>query len=85
MTAHLSNDDLHALMVALLTRVGQAGHGDARPEVVFLLGQFERMPRLDEVEQTAILVAHNHLSFGRVDAAAIKLCNALSRRLLRTL
>jgi hypothetical protein len=84
MTAHLSNDDLHALIAALLNRVGQAGHEDVRPEVVFLLGQFECMPRNNEVEQTAILVAHNHLSFGRVDAAAIKVCDALSRRLFRT-
>jgi hypothetical protein len=52
-------------------------------EVGSLIRDLEQLHDLDLIERSELLTARTHLQFGRVESAAFKVCDLLSRRMLR--
>jgi hypothetical protein len=82
MPSSITRTGLQALATAVVTKITYSQSADPL-QVEVLLNEVENLPGLDQVERSGLLVARTHLHFGRVDAAAFKVRDVLSRLVLR--
>jgi hypothetical protein len=84
MNAKLTDADLMVLATALLNKLNHVDTSIALSDVEILIEHLAQAPDLDPSEDAAVFLARQELFRGLHRSSAMRICNAISRRLTRT-
>jgi hypothetical protein len=84
LNAKLTDADLMVLVTALFNKLNYPDTTTACTDIEILIDHLDRAPGVNLPSDAAVFLARQELSRGLNRSASVRICNAISRHLIRT-